>query len=74
MEGVTKEFKDGGIRENNPSVVAWSEFMSLYGAGQEPALLLSVGTGRPNMGSDMFAGAWPGPFGHWALVKYIAET
>ena len=74
IENETKEFKDGGIRENNPSGAAWSEFMSLYGAGQEPALLLSVGTGRPNMERDGFAETWPGPVGHWSLTKKIAET
>jgi len=74
IENERKEFKDGGIRENNPSGAAWSEFMSLYGAGQEPALLLSVGTGRPNMERDGFAETWPGPVGHWSLTKKIAET
>lgn len=69
-----KEFKDGGIRENNPSGAAWSEFMSLYGAHAEPALLLSVGTGRPNMERDGFAETWPGPFGHWAITRKFAET
>jgi hypothetical protein len=72
---AAKEFKDGGIRENNPSVTAWSEFVSLYGAARDaPALLLSVGTGRPNASRDGFASAWPGPLGRLALVKKAAET
>ena len=70
----TKEFKDGGIRENNPSGAAWSEFISLYGAHVEPALLLSVGTGRPNRERDGFAETWPGPVGHWSLMRKFAET
>lgn len=69
-----KEFKDGGIRENNPSGAAWSEFISLYGAHVEPALLLSIGTGRPNMERDGFAETWPGPVGHWAITRKFAET
>jgi hypothetical protein len=67
-------FKDGGIRENNPSVAAWSEFTSLYGNDKNPALLLSIGTGRPNMEQDGFATAWPGPFGKLPAVKKLAET
>jgi hypothetical protein len=72
---AVKEFKDGGLRENNPSVTAWSEFVSLYGATRDnPALLLSVGTGRPNASRDGFASSWPGPLGRLALVKKAAET
>ncbi|TKA63802.1 hypothetical protein B0A49_06322 [Cryomyces minteri] len=49
LEGGVKAFRDGGIRENNPSGAAWSEFISLYGmeayhrgeANATPALLLS---------------------------------
>ncbi|KAK0910654.1 hypothetical protein LTR02_003789 [Friedmanniomyces endolithicus] len=45
VEGVKKSFKDGGIRENNPSGAAISEFHALYeGKADRPALLLSVGT------------------------------
>lgn len=68
-----KVFKDGGIRENNPAEAAWSEFISLYGEGKDPALLLSVGTGRPDQSHDGFATAWPGPFSHSGLVKKAAE-
>jgi Patatin-like phospholipase len=73
-DGLAREFKDGGIRENNPSVAAWSEFISLYGEDSEPALLLSVGTGRPNMERDGFASVWPGPFGRMPLVRKSAEV
>jgi hypothetical protein len=72
--GERKEFKDGGIRENNPSVAAWNEIISLYGENRNPALLLSVGTGRPNMEKDGFASVWPGPFGRLSVVKKFAET
>jgi hypothetical protein len=67
-------FKDGGIRENNPSVAAWIEFVSLYGDERKPALLLSIGTGRPNMLNDGFGETWPGPLGHIPAVKKMAET
>jgi patatin-like phospholipase len=73
-DGERREFKDGGIRENNPSVAAWSEFISIYGEESAPALLLSVGTGRPNMERDGFASVWPGPFGKIGMVKKFAEV
>ncbi|KAF2203896.1 FabD/lysophospholipase-like protein [Delitschia confertaspora ATCC 74209] len=66
-------FKDGGIRENNPSYAAYSEHASLRGDDHEPALLLSIGTGRPNTKKDGFASVWPGPWGHAPLVKKWAE-
>jgi len=74
-----RNFKDGGIRENNPAGAAWSEFVSLYGVQRrdgketEPGLLLSVGTGRPNEENDGFASAWPGPFGSIGITKKAAE-
>jgi len=68
-----KTFKDGGIRENNPAQAAWSEFISLYGGDKDPALLLSVGTGRPDESHDGFATAWPGPFGNSRMVRKAAE-
>jgi hypothetical protein len=74
VSGEIKEFKDGGIRENNPSAAAWNEFISLYGENKEPALLLSIGTGRPNMEKDGFVSVWPGPFGKLGIVKKLAET
>ncbi|KAK5139315.1 hypothetical protein LTR04_003691, partial [Oleoguttula sp. CCFEE 6159] len=81
LEGGVKAFRDGGIRENNPSGAAWSEFISLYGmeayhrseANATPALLLSVGTGRPDLSADGFPAAWPGPFGQFKLTKKIAD-
>lgn len=74
VEGVTKSFKDGGIRENNPSGAALSEFHALYGEDvHQPALLLSVGTGRPDQTQDGFASAWPGPFGRLPIVSKFLE-
>ncbi|KAK5117162.1 hypothetical protein LTR85_008930 [Meristemomyces frigidus] len=73
VEGVTKSFKDGGIRENNPSGAALSEFHALYGEDCEPALLLSIGTGRPDQSQDGFASAWPGPFGRLPFVSKFLE-
>nr|POE93386.1 isoform sh-ipla2 of 85/88 kda calcium-independent phospholipase a2 [Quercus suber] len=71
---VEKSFKDGGIRENNPSGAALSEFHSLYeGKADTPALLLSVGTGRPNQKADGFADTWPGPFGKLNFVSKMLE-
>lgn len=66
-------FKDGGIRENNPSYAAYSEHLSLKGEDHEPALLLSVGTGRPDTSRDGFASVWPGPFGKLPLMKKWSE-
>ncbi|TKA67377.1 hypothetical protein B0A55_08751 [Friedmanniomyces simplex] len=74
VEGVKKSFKDGGIRENNPSGAALSEFHALYeGRADRPALLLSVGTGRPDTHADGFADSWPGPFGRLPLVAKFLE-
>ena len=75
VDNVEKSFKDGGIRENNPSGAALSEFHALYeGTGTEvPALMLSVGTGRPDTSQDGFASAWPGPFGHLPFVSKFLE-
>ncbi|KAF2195450.1 FabD/lysophospholipase-like protein [Zopfia rhizophila CBS 207.26] len=66
-------FKDGGIRENNPSYAAYSEHASLKGDDHEPALLLSIGTGRPDTQKDGFASVWPGPFGQAPLMKKWSE-
>ncbi|KAF1963562.1 FabD/lysophospholipase-like protein [Byssothecium circinans] len=66
-------FKDGGIRENNPSHAAYSESVSRNGGDSEPALLLSVGTGRPDTSNDGFAAVWPGPFGKVPLMKQWSE-
>jgi hypothetical protein len=74
LEGQYKSFKDGGIRENNPSGAALSEFHSLYdGCSESPALLLSVGTGRPDHSQDGFAAAWPGPFGNIPFIRTALE-
>jgi len=43
--GEKRVYKDGGIRENNPSAAAWNEFVSMGGEYGDPGLLLSVGTG-----------------------------
>ncbi|USW55923.1 Putative patatin-like phospholipase domain, Acyl transferase/acyl hydrolase/lysophospholipase [Septoria linicola] len=74
--GVEKErhFKDGGIRENNPSAAALSEFHALYeGKAKQPALMLSVGTGRPNQARDGFATNWPSWFGRMKVVNDFME-
>ncbi|KAF2135024.1 FabD/lysophospholipase-like protein [Dothidotthia symphoricarpi CBS 119687] len=66
-------FKDGGIRENNPSYAAYSEHASLRGDDNTPALLLSVGTGRPDTTNDGFAAVWPGPLGKLPLLQKWSE-
>jgi hypothetical protein len=66
-------FKDGGIRENNPSLAAFSEHAARNGDDRDPALLLSVGTGRPDTSHDGFASVWPGPFGKVPLMKQWSE-
>lgn len=69
-----KNFKDGGIRENNPSGAAWNEFQSLYEQRRErPALLLSIGTGRSDQSQDGFATAWPGPWGNLPIIRRLIE-
>ncbi|KAK0365233.1 hypothetical protein LTR91_012604 [Friedmanniomyces endolithicus] len=68
--GVLKAFKDGGIRENNPSGAAFSEFHALYeGRASEPALLLSVGAGRVQPEKDDFEGR--GLFGRFANLSTL---
>lgn len=66
-------FKDGGIRQNNPSAAAFSEFVSLSGDGKVPTLLLSIGTGLHDTSNDGFASAWPGPFGQSTIMKKMTE-
>lgn len=66
-------FKDGGIRENNPSYAAYSEHASVKGDDHEPALLLSIGTGRPDVTNDGFAELWPGPLGKIPLLRKWSE-
>ncbi|SMQ51600.1 unnamed protein product [Zymoseptoria tritici ST99CH_3D1] len=74
VDDVEMSFKDGGIRENNPSAAAISEFHSLYeGRANAPALLLSVGTGRPNQTHDGFAAPWPSTVGRIPLVSKFLE-
>lgn len=65
-------FKDGGIRENNPSYAAYSEHASLKG-DHDPALLLSIGTGRPDTTHDGFAAVWPGPLGKLHILQKWSE-
>ncbi|KAJ4375817.1 hypothetical protein N0V83_001094 [Neocucurbitaria cava] len=65
-------FKDGGIRENNPSYAAYSEHASLKG-DHDPALLLSIGTGRPDTTNDGFAAVWPGPLGKLSILQKWSE-
>lgn len=77
VDGTTRLFKDGGIRENNPSGAAFSEFHSLYsGKAPHPALLLSLGTGRPNQTLDGFAQttALPSPFHRLPFVAKFLEN
>jgi hypothetical protein len=66
-------FKDGGIRENNPSYAAYSEHASLNGDEKEPGLLLSIGTGRPDTTNDGFAAVWPGPLGKVKALQKWSE-
>ncbi|KAK6435169.1 hypothetical protein LTR95_008643 [Oleoguttula sp. CCFEE 5521] len=55
VDGKKMLFKDGGINENNPSGAALSEFHSLYDKKTyNPAVLLSVGAGRPKAGRIPF--------------------
>jgi hypothetical protein len=74
INDIEKSFKDGGIRENNPSGAALSEFHAMYdGRADNPALMLSIGTGRPNQSHDGFAAAWPTWFGRSPVVSKFLE-
>ncbi|KAL1310761.1 hypothetical protein AAFC00_001013 [Neodothiora populina] len=75
INGEMRNFKDGGIRENNPSSAAWNEFHSLYAAKkkEDPAVLLSIGTGLSDQSQDGFATAWPGPLGNFPIIRKIFE-
>ncbi|TKA51529.1 hypothetical protein B0A55_13758 [Friedmanniomyces simplex] len=69
VDGVKKTFKDGGIRENNPSFAAYSEFRALYESrAGEPALLLSVGAGRYDPAPAL------GLFGRLPFLSTYLET
>ena len=71
-----KSFKDGGIRENNPSGAALSEFHALYEpiGIKAPALMLSVGTGRPDTSQDGFAPTLPGVLSRFpGLSKFLEK-
>ncbi|KAF2113722.1 acyl transferase/acyl hydrolase/lysophospholipase, partial [Lophiotrema nucula] len=59
LNGKRIRFKDGGIRANNPSQVAWNEHQGQHKTN--PALLLSIGTGQSEHPKDGFsAGGKPG--------------
>jgi hypothetical protein len=73
VKGEKMGFKDGGIRENNPSFAAYSEHGSMHGDEHEPGVLLSIGTGRPNTENDGFAAVWPGPLGKVKLLQKWSE-
>lgn len=73
IDGVQRSFRDAGIRENNPSGAALSEFHALYDQKAEsPALLLSIGAGRPESVHDGF-GYPSGPVGRLPLVGKFLE-
>ncbi|KAF4551368.1 Hypothetical protein D9617_13g098660 [Elsinoe fawcettii] len=74
VDNEPRGHKDGGIRENNPAGAAYSEFASLYRGKEKPALMLSIGTGRPEAKSDGFMSALPWPFGRISLLSKIAEN
>ena len=66
-------FKDGGIRENNPSYCAYSEHASLHGEDTSPSLIFSIGAGEPSTVSDAFHSVWPGPLGSSPRTKKYTE-
>ena len=67
-------FKDGGIRESNPSYCAYSEAASLWGDDTEPALLLSIGADKSSSSSDNTSFAGVIPFGLSSLTKYAKKS
>lgn len=75
VNGEQKIFKDGGIRENNPTAAALNEFNSMYyDKVRYPTLLLSIGTGLSDSVQDGFASVWPGPFGNTKVVRHLMEN
>ena len=73
VRGTPKFFKDAGIRENNPSGAAFSEFHTLYyDRADSPAMLLSIGAGRPENIRDGF-GYPAGPVGRLPFVGKFLE-
>ena len=68
------EFKDGGMREINPSFCAYSEATSLWGDGTEPSLLLSIGAGKIGSSSDNTSFAGVMPFGLSFLTRYAKRS
>lgn len=71
--GETINMSDGGIRENNPSGAAFSEFVSIYGEDQDPGLLLSIGAGRPETDDERHTlDVWPGPLGSLDFTRRTA--
>lgn len=63
-------FKDGGIRENNPSYCAYSEATSLWGDESEPSLLLSIGAGLTDSALDGLSLSGIIPFGLSTLSRF----
>lgn len=80
VDGQMRGHKDGGIRENNPAVAAWTEFNTLYprqegdSERKYPALLFSVGTGRTATQPDGFMSTLPWPFGRFRFLRKFAEN
>jgi hypothetical protein len=66
-------FKDGGIRENNPSWCAYSEHASLHGGNTEPSLLVLIGAGESDTKLGSFHNMWPRPLRSSPLTKKYAE-
>ncbi|CAN9241938.1 unnamed protein product [Alternaria alternata] len=63
-------FKDGGIRENNPSYCAYSEAASLCGNESNPSLLLSIGAGLTDSALNGSSLSGVIPFGLSTLGKF----
>lgn len=80
VDGQMRGHKDGGIRENNPALAAWTEFNTLYprqegdSERKYPALLFSVGTGRTATQPDGFMSTLPWPFGRFRFLRKFAEN
>jgi hypothetical protein len=73
-DGYSNDYRDGGIRENNPSYCAYSEHAWHHGDEKEPTVLLSVGAGQPSTSSsDALHNVIPGLFGLFYRTRKHSE-
>lgn len=63
-----RAFSDGGIRANNPSLLAFESCHSLWGKSNPLDVILSIGTGRPRIHGEETDPSYTLP---WSLLKHL---